>query len=491
MQTMIFNLPNQHLVSLVKELCKLPTEAEWVEFKVNNANPQEIGEYISALANSATLAGKAKAYLVWGIEDDNHNIIGTTFVPSKAKQGNEELESWLLRLLEPKINFHFFELTVDDQPVVLLEITAAIRQPVRFQGQEFIRVGSYKKPLKNFSEKERMLWRLFDRIPFEVEVAMTQISSEQITQLIDYPAYFDLMNRPLPENRSSILQALAADELIHPTNSGAWDITNLGAILFAKQLHQFPSLRRKAIRVIQYRGSSRIESVREQEGIRGYANGFEGLITYINGLLPSNEIIEQALRRTVPVYPELAVRELVANALIHQDFSITGTGPMVEIFADRMEITNPGSPLVDTDRFLDSPPKSRNEALAALMRRMGICEERGSGVDKVVSQTEIYQLPAPMFEVSGDNTRSILFAPRPLSKMDKNDRIRACYLHACLRYVSRDYMTNTTLRERFGIPVKNSASASRLIKESLEAEAIKPYDESAARKLMKYIPFWA
>ena len=137
------------------------------------------------------------------------------------------------------------------------------------------------------------------------------------------------------------------------------------------------------------------------------------LMPHINSQLPSNEVIEQALRRTVPMYPELAVLELVANALIHQDFSIGGTGPMVEIFEDRMEVTNPGSPLVDTDRFLDSPPKSRNKTLAALMRRMGICEERGSGVDKVVSQTEFYQLPAPIFEVSGDNTRAILLPPPP------------------------------------------------------------------------------
>jgi predicted HTH transcriptional regulator len=130
---------------------------------------------------------------------------------------------------------------------------------------------------------------------------------------------------------------------------------------------------------------------------------------------------------------------LVANAIIHQDFSITGSGPMVEIFDDRMEITNPGIPLVDPSRLLDSPPRSRNESLASLMRRIGVCEERGSGVDKVVFQTELYQLPAPAFEITGNSTRATLFAPRPLTKMDSTDRIRAVYLHACLRYVQRVY----------------------------------------------------
>jgi ATP-dependent DNA helicase RecG len=155
-----------------------------------------------------------------------------------------------------------------------------------------------------------------------------------------------------------------------------------------KRLDDFAQLKRKAMRVIVYKDNSRVETVREQTGTKGYAGGFEGLIGYINNLLPRNEVVGEALRKNVPMYPELAVRELVANALIHQDFFLKGTGPIVEIFSDRMEITNPGIPLVATDRFLDSPPKSRNEAVASFMRRIGVCEERGSGVDKVVFQTE-------------------------------------------------------------------------------------------------------
>jgi ATP-dependent DNA helicase RecG len=481
----------EYLVSLVRELCKLPQETEWVEFKENKADPQEIGEYLSALANSAALCGKAFAYLVWGIENASHQIVGTTFSPSRTKEGNEELENWLLRLLAPKIPFRFFEIVVDAHNVILLEIGRAFRHPVQFQNQEFIRVGSYKKRLKDFQEKERELWRIFDQTPFEDLIAAEEVASEQVLMLLDYPVYFSLLKLPLPETRDSILQALSADDLIRRTESGRWNITNLGAILLAKKLADFRSLRRKAVRVIAYKGNSRVETLREQGGTKGYASGFEGLIDYINLLLPSNEVIGKALRATVPMYPELAVRELVANALIHQDFFMTGTGPMIEIFEDRMEISNPGKPLVDTSRFLDTPPRSRNEALASFMRRIGVCEERGSGVDKVVSQTELFQLPAPDFEVPSDNTRAILFAHRPLTKMAKTDRIRSCYLHACLRYVMRDHMTNTSLRERFGIESHNSAVASRIIKETLETKLIRPYDESASKKFMKYVPFWA
>jgi ATP-dependent DNA helicase RecG len=483
--------PADYLVSLARELCRLTKETEWLEFKVNDVEPEDIGEYISALSNSAALAGKAFAYLVWGVADHDHAIVGTTFDPHSAKVGNEELENWLLRLLSPKIHFHFFEVMVDGKSVVLLEIERAFRHPVQFRGQELVRVGSYKKKLKDFPEKERALWRIFDRTPFEDGVAAERIPADRVLGLLDYPSYFDLLKRPLPENRPGILEALSADALIRSDDAGGWSITNLGAILFAKKLEDFRPLRRKAVRVIQYRGTNRLETVRERVGAKGYASGFEGLIGFINGLLPSIEVIGQALRQTVTVFPEPAVRELVANALIHQDFFITGTGPMVEIFEDRIEITNPGAPLVDTDRFVDTAPKSRNEALASLMRRMGICEERGSGWDKVVAATEVYQLPAPLIEVPGDSTRVVLFAPRPLSKMDKADRVRAVYLHACLRYVSHEHLTNASVRQRFGIEPKNIATASRVIREAVEAGVIVPYDPGAAPKLMRYVPVWA
>ena len=122
----------------------------------------------------------------------------------------------------------------------------------------------------------------------------------EVLRTLDYAAYFELLKRPLPENRDGILNALASDWLIHPCVAGGWNVTNLGSMLFAKSLKDLRNLHRKAVRVIQYHGSNRVETLREQAGNRGYASGFEGLIEFINGLLPSNEVIEQAFRRTVP-----------------------------------------------------------------------------------------------------------------------------------------------------------------------------------------------
>jgi len=193
----------EYLIGLMRRLCKLPNETEWVEFKHNKAGPEEIGEYLSALANTAALLGKINAYLVLGIDDENHEIVGTRFNPVTAKVGNEELESWLLRLLEPKIDFRFFEIDVDNKSVVLLEIGAAFRHPVQFKHQEFIRVGSYKKKLKDYPEKERALWRVFDQIPFERGIAAEHVSSEEVLKLLDYPptlifwSYLCRTGRPL------------------------------------------------------------------------------------------------------------------------------------------------------------------------------------------------------------------------------------------------------------------------------------------------------
>lgn len=481
----------EYIISLIKELLKQPSETEWLEFKHNNYNPEAIGEYISALSNSAALNGKTNAYMIWGVDDSTHDIFGTDFKPTTTTKGNEALENWLLRLLTPKIEFKFYEVTIDNHNLVLLEIAPAYKNPVMFQGIEYIRLNSHKKKLKEFSEKERELWRVFDQIPFEKQIAVDNLKESEVLDYLEYPKYFELLKLPLPENRVSILESLASDEMIHKNDNGNYSITNLGAILFAKDLKMFSNLKRKAIRVIQYKDNTKFETTKEKEGTKGYAVGFEGLIEYINNILPSNEVIKQAFRENIRMYPELSIREMVANAIIHQDFFQSGNSVMIEIFANRFEVTNPGTPLVDTQRFLDSPPKSRNEALASFMRRINICEERGSGVDKIVLQSEVYQLPAPIFETRDDYTIAVLFAHKELKDMDKQDKIRACYQHAALRYIQRDYMTNTSLRERFGIDAKNTAMISRIIKDTLDEKQISVYDESVGTKARKYIPWWA
>lgn len=293
-----------------------------------------------------------------------------------------------------------------------------------------------------------------------------------------------LVKNPLPSNKNAILRKLEEEKLIFK-RINKYHITNLGAILFANNLNDFDNLKRKAPRVIIYKGKNKLHTIKEQVGRFGYAIGFERLVNYVNDKLPSNEEIGQVFRKEVRMYPELAIRELIANAIIHQDFTIKGTSPMIEIYENRIEITNPGKPLIDTLRFIDHSPESRNEILAGLMRRMNYCEERGSGIDRVINQIEVFQLPAPDF-LSGDNyTRVILYSPKSLRQMSKPDKIRACYQHCCLKYVSGEYMSNQSLRKRLNIDKKNYSIVSRIIKEAIETGVIVEYENSRM-----YVPFW-
>ena len=480
----------KYLKSLIYELCKYPKECQWLEFKKNNSKPAKIGEYISSLSNSALLNGKDKAYIIWGVDDKNHNIVGTTFAIDTLKVGNEELENWLLQQLSPKLNFNFQSVVIDEKKVVVLEINAASKQPTAFRKESYIRIGSYQKKLKEYPEKERELWRLLDKSSFENQLSLKQVSKEKVLELLDYSSYFDLIQLPIPDGHQAILDTLISEDLIQ-LDAGLYNITNLGAILFAKDLRNFKNLSRKSVRVIQYKGKNKLEALREQQSNEGYAVGFNALIDYIMTIIPAEEVLKSPIRKANTMFPILAIRELVANALIHQDFFEKGTGVMIELFADRLEISNPGAPLVSVDRFIDNPPKSRNEKLASLLRRLGICEERGSGIDKVVFEIEINQLPAPLFETPEKSTRVVLFAYRILKNLTKQERIRACYFHAVLKYIERDYMTNTSLRNRFGIETSNGAMASRIINEALSSKLICIYDEKVGTKARKYIPSWA
>lgn len=296
------------------------------------------------------------------------------------------------------------------------------------------------------------------------------------------------MKLPYPSNQSGVIEKFIDENLV--VKSRGYAITNLGAILFAKSLPEFETVERKSVRVIVYKGKNKVETIREQIGAKGYALGFLGLVDWINSQLPANEEIGKALRKESRMYPEIAIRELVANALIHQDLAIKGF-PMIEIFSDRIEISNPGNPLITPDRFIDSYI-SRNEKLADLMRRMGFCEEKGSGLDKVIFYNELYQLP-PINVITDENrTRVTIFSYKTLNNLDKREKIRACYQHSCLKWVSNEKMTNQSLRERFSIDDKNAAIASRIIKDTFEAGMIKEDDpENKSRKHRSYVPFWA
>jgi predicted HTH transcriptional regulator len=465
-------------------------ESEYVEFKHNNEDPDAIGQLISGIANTAALRKSDRGFIVWGVQDNSKEFVGTSFQPNRKKVGNEELENWLSTLLEPRVHFQIHEFSYAEKRAVIFEISPASYRPVAFKGREWIRIGTYNKPLREHPEREKRLWNVFRNESFETETAAEGFTHEMVLRSLDCDAYFRLLEVPVPPGDDGILEHLEGDLLVRNTSRG-YEITNLGAVLFANHLADFQGLANKAVRLSVYKGDNKVEFGNQIQGVRGYASGFEKLVNYISGQLPESVEIKNALRVAVPTYPAVAIRELVANALIHQDFGIPGSWPRVEIFAGRIEITNPGEPLKALDR-IDLAPQSRNEKLSSLMRRLRICEEQGSGIQRVFTSAELWQLPAPEFVVASNHTKVVLSSPKKFSLMTPKERIRACYQHAILRYVSQTPMTNSSLRKRFALSEKSRASASVVIQDAIKAGFIKPFDPaSRSRKYASYVPSWA
>ncbi|WP_231986708.1 ATP-binding protein [Mycobacterium sp. 852002-40037_SCH5390672] len=484
-------LTADEFAGLVRQLSERPTETEWIEFKENMALPSITGERVSGLANAAALHQHPRAYLVWGVEDQNHKIVGTSFDPYTAKaKGNEDLIPWLHRGLDPDPEMTLHIGDIDGKRIVVLEIQAASHAPIKFHGEEYIRIGSYNKKLRENTTINRQLWRALDSTPYEVHLASAPMESRRVLDLLDYESYYRLQGAQVPAT-DDVLEHMVNDDLVAEEATGRFSVTNLGALLFANDLREFPYIARKAPRVIKYKGINKVTAEREVEGRRGYATGFKGLVGYVNDLLPRSERIDEALRNDVHAYPPTAVRELIANALAHQDLSISGAGPLIEIYDNRLEITNPGEPIVRPEMFINAPPRSRNEKLATMLRRCKICEERGSGWDRIGFETEFYQLPAPVVRVASNHTVVTVSGHKPVREMTPDERLRAVYLHACLRLVSGERLTNTSLRERFRLSEAYTSTVSAYIRDAVEARLIVADDPNASRRLMRYVPFWA
>lgn len=481
----------RNVEGLVRKMIQYTSEQPWLEFKKNNCDPNMIGEDISALANAAAYYDRPNAYLIWGIEDGTHNVVGTTFDPYTKKQGNQSLEIWLRTLLSDNAEFEFISGEIEHKTVIVLIITRAAEQTVMYKRTEYIRVGSSTKKLNEVPNMKAVLWDHIRSTRFEELPAMTNLALYDALQLLDYSVYFELQRMPMPSNTENIVHYLIEDRLIVEQDDGQYTISNLGAILLAKRLNQFPTVSRKEVRVVQYRGENRMEIVREMSDGKGYAVGYENMIQFIEALLPAGEIIEDGIRRTELAYPSLAIRETVANALIHQNFSLQGMGPLIEVFSNRIEVTNPGRPLIDVFHIVDDPPRSRNEKLAALMRRFHICEESGTGWDKIIISSELKHLPAPKIDLYEDNMKVTLYALLGFNDILQEDKLWACYMHACVRYVEGKQVNNTSLRERFGLDESYKSQMSRLIRQAVENKLIKPLDPTTAPRYMRYIPFWA
>lgn len=454
------------------------TETAHLEFKEAKSqyDTTKLRRYCVAIAN------EGGGYLVLGVADQPPRQVVGSQAFADTQDIAEKLFSWLGFRVDVEAVEH------PQGRVVVFSIPGRPRGTAyHHDGAYLMRSGEELVPMS-----EDQLRKIFaEGGPSWLDAAaMRDVSAQDVVQLLDTQAFFDLLRMPYPTDQTGVLARLRDERLIEPSAAG-FHILRMGAVLLAKNLKEFPDISRKAARVIVYEGGSKLKTLSDITGEKGYAVGFTGLVRYVMGKLPQNEVIEDALRKEVKLLPEVVVRELLANALIHQDFEIGGASPVVEVFSNRVEISNPGEPIVPVDRFIDGY-LSRNERLADLMRRFGICEEKSSGIDRVVETAELMQLSAPEFLISHKRTIVVIHGPRLFRDMNGGDRVRACYQHCVLQYVLRKQMTNQSLRERFGLSEGSSNAVSQIITTTIDQGLIKN-DPNApdSRRYARYIPAWA
>jgi len=455
-----------------------PRENEHLEFK----EAKQSFDQTKAMKYCVALANEGGGRIVFGVSD----ALPRRVVGSQAFQDPGKFQSQILNKLGFRVDIE--EILHPDGRVVVFHIPSrSSGSPEHFDGAYLMRSGEDLVPMS----PDRLRAIFAEGKPdFLSGIAVDNVSPDDVVRLLETQSYFDRLKLPYPADRSGVLSRFESESLI-VGHDGVFGITNLGAVLFAKNFRDFPTVWRKAPRVIVYEGTSKLSTKLDQVGVKGYAAGFEGLIDFINSHTKQNELIGKAFRDEVKMFPEQAIRELMANALIHQDFEETGSSVTVEIYDDRLEISNPGKPTIPPARFIDEY-KSRNENLADLMRRLGICEEKGSGIDRVVDSAEVYQLKPPDFRVGEVRTTMVLFAHQEFEDMEADDRVRACYQHCCLRYVINQKMSNQSLRERFKLPAAKAESASRIIQAALGKGLIKLDDAgTTSKRYAKYVPFWA
>ena len=457
---------------------QLPSETQNLEFKEAKTqyDTKKLSRYCVAIAN------EGGGHLILGVKDKlPREVVGTQAFPDVVDIAGK-LFTWV------GFRIDVVEINHPDGRILVFIIPARPRGTAyHYEGAYLMRSGEELVPMS-----EDQLRKIFaeGQPNWLEEIALKNISAQDVVHLLDTQTFFELLNLPYPTDQSGVIEKLISEKLIEKTDIG-FNILKIGAILLAKNLKNFSYIQRKATRVIVYKGESKLETLSDLTGEKGYAVGFIGLVQYVMGKLPQNEIIKDAIRKEVKLVPEVVIRELLANALIHQDFEMTGASPVVEVFSNRVEISNPGEPIVPVERFIDGY-QSRNERLADIMRRFGICEEKSSGIDRVIESAEILQLPAPEFLISHKRTIVVIHGERAFRDMSGSDRIRACYQHCVLQYVLRKQMTNQSLRQRFGVSEGSANIISQIISSAVEQNLIKN-DPNApdSRRYARYIPFWA
>lgn len=397
---------SEYYENLVLKLIQQPTEQEWLEFKHNFHSSEEIGQRISALANGACLAGKQFGYLVFGVEDITHNIVGTSFHPkTKKAKGNEDLEHWLVRQITPKIHFTIHELQINNKLVSLFEIPAATNTPISFLHEAYIRIGSLTKPLKHYPDQSRKLWKSMAN-DWSAEICqgatLADLDSEAI--LIARKVYAE-KNKRLAEDVKGWDDTIFLNKAKITING---QITNTAIILLG--LPESTHFIRPA--------QARITWI--LKGVDGFEKDYQHFEPPF--LLALDEVYKKIRNlnyrymtsgtlfpEEVQQYDPYIIREALSNAIGHQDYRLGGRIVVVEKEDSTLVFQNSGDfiPKTIENVLLQDAPEGnyRNQFLVNAMVSLNMMDTVGSGIKKMYQIQSQRYFPLPDYDLSDDKVR--------------------------------------------------------------------------------------
>lgn len=388
---------------LVLELVQQPTEQEWLEFKHNFHNPEEIGQRISALANGACLADKRYGYLVFGIEDTTHKIIGTTFTPkSKKAKGNEDLEHWLVRQLNPKIHFTIHEVQIHNKNIVLFKIPSATNTPVSFLNEPYIRIGSLTKPLKHYPDQHRKLWQSMAN-DWSAEIVQSATLADLDSEAIRMArkVYAD-KNKRLVEDIKQWDDATFLNKAKITIND---QITHTAIVLLglAESTHFISPAQAHITWIL--RGVDNFEKD-YQHFNPPFLLALDEVYNKIRNLnyryMPFGTLFPEEVQQ----YDPYIIREALSNAIGHQDYRLGERITVVEKEDSTLIFQNAGSFLpktIENVLLRDAPEANyRNPFLVNAMVNLNMMDTVGSGIKKMYQIQSKRYFPLPDYELSND-----------------------------------------------------------------------------------------
>ncbi len=357
-------------IDIIRELLEYDSEREWFEFKVNRFEPDELGEYISALSNSAAMAGRKYAYMVWGVDDKTHETVGTDFDCNRDVK-NEPLKHYLARQLSPDVNFVFEDVYIDNKKLTLLTIPAAKTVPVSYARERYIRIGSSKENLRKYPEKESFLFEVLRHGLPTLENTPSRYQDLTFEQLLIYYGAKGLKLNPDTFKKN----------LSFYTEDGKY---NMLAQLLSDDSHM-------QIRVAVFSGRTKADSM---YSVREFGNqcllySLDEVLRYgdVLNIIQADERDRVVERKEVPLFENDAFREAVINAFVHNRW-VSGNEPMITVFSDRIEILSRGSlaPEQTMEGFFAGESVPVNKKLSEIFLQLHISEKTGRGVPRIVNR---------------------------------------------------------------------------------------------------------